>query len=82
MLHIGVIADTHGKVLPEVYAALAGVSLILHAGNIGGEAVIAELEDDRARRRRTRQYGSRSISAALSGYPAHDAGGSGYFPLP
>lgn len=43
-MRIGVIADTHGKVLPEVYDALAGVSLILHAGDIGGEAVIAELE--------------------------------------
>jgi len=43
-MRIGVIADTHGKVLPEVFAAFAGVSLILHAGDIGGEQVIIELE--------------------------------------
>lgn len=43
-MRIGVISDTHGKVLPEVHDAFAGVSLILHAGDIGGDAVIAELE--------------------------------------
>jgi len=43
-MRIGVIADTHGRVLPELYEALAGVALILHAGDIGGEEVIAELE--------------------------------------
>ncbi len=43
-MRIGVIADTHGWVPPEVFTALAGVSLILHAGDIGGEKVIAELE--------------------------------------
>ncbi len=43
-MRIGVIADTHGKVLPEVFAAFAGVSLILHAGDIGGEQVLCELE--------------------------------------
>ena len=43
-MRIGVIADTHGKVLPEVHDAFAGVSLILHAGDIGGDAVLAELE--------------------------------------
>jgi putative phosphoesterase len=44
IMRIGVIADTHGKVLPEVHDAFAGVSLILHAGDIGSDAVIAELE--------------------------------------
>jgi putative phosphoesterase len=43
-MRIGVIADTHGKVLPEVYDAFKGVSLILHAGDIGGEMVMSELE--------------------------------------
>ncbi len=42
-MRIGVIADTHGKVLPEVHDAFSGVSLILHAGDIGDEAVISEL---------------------------------------
>ena len=44
MLRIGVISDTHGKVPPEAFTAFGGVNLILHAGDIGGAAVIAELE--------------------------------------
>lgn len=41
--HIGVIADTHGLLRPEVLAALQGVSLIIHAGDIGGPGVLAGL---------------------------------------
>jgi len=44
IVQIGVIADTHGRVPEGVYDAFRGVSLILHAGDIGGEEVIAELE--------------------------------------
>jgi putative phosphoesterase len=40
---VGVIADTHGLVRPGVATALAGVSLILHAGDVGGPAVLATL---------------------------------------
>jgi uncharacterized protein len=40
---VGVISDTHGLVRPGVAAALAGVSLILHAGDVGGAAVLAAL---------------------------------------
>jgi len=43
-LVIGLIADTHGTLRPDVHRALAGVDLILHAGDVGGEAIIAELE--------------------------------------
>jgi putative phosphoesterase len=43
-MRIGVIADTHGWVPAAVFNAFAGVSLILHAGDIGGDKVIAELE--------------------------------------
>ncbi|HEY3415727.1 MAG TPA: metallophosphoesterase family protein [Armatimonadota bacterium] len=43
-MRIGVISDTHGVLLPAVYQALAGVSLILHAGDVGGEGIIVELE--------------------------------------
>ena len=39
---IGLISDTHGLVRPEVFDALAGVQLILHAGDVG-EGVLAEL---------------------------------------
>jgi putative phosphoesterase len=40
---IGLISDTHGLVRPEVFAALAGVELILHAGDVGGDDVLDEL---------------------------------------
>jgi putative phosphoesterase len=40
---IGLIADTHGLVRPGVATAFAGVELILHAGDVGGGAVLAEL---------------------------------------
>lgn len=43
MMRIGVIADTHGRVPAEVHDAFNGVALILHAGDIGGDAVLAEL---------------------------------------
>lgn len=39
---IGLISDTHGLVRPEVFGALAGVELILHAGDVG-EGVLPEL---------------------------------------
>jgi putative phosphoesterase len=40
---IGLIADTHGLVRPECARALAGVELILHAGDVGGAHVLAAL---------------------------------------
>ena len=40
---IGLISDTHGEVRPGVHAALAGVELILHAGDVGGDEILAEL---------------------------------------
>ncbi len=40
---IGVIADTHGLLRPEAVAALQGVSLIIHAGDIGGPEILAAL---------------------------------------
>lgn len=40
---IGLISDTHGQVRPEVHTALAGVSLILHAGDVCGDDVLDEL---------------------------------------
>jgi putative phosphoesterase len=39
---IGLISDTHGLLRPEVFGALAGVELILHAGDVG-RGVLAEL---------------------------------------
>ena len=43
-MEIGIISDTHGLVRPEVYKAFKGVDLILHAGDIGNDDVILELE--------------------------------------
>jgi putative phosphoesterase len=44
-LHVvGLISDTHGLVRAEVHTALAGVELILHAGDVGGDDVLRELE--------------------------------------
>ena len=40
---IGIISDTHGLVRPQALAALAGVDLILHAGDIGDQQVLDTL---------------------------------------
>lgn len=40
---IGLVSDTHGLVRPELHSALAGVELILHAGDVGGDDVLDEL---------------------------------------
>jgi hypothetical protein len=40
---IGLVADTHGLVRPEVFSALDGVELILHAGDVGGAGVLTQL---------------------------------------
>ena len=42
---IGVISDTHGLLRPEAVAALAGVDLILHAGDVGSEQVLEALRE-------------------------------------
>ena len=42
-MRIGVIADTHGLLRPEAFTALQGVDHILHAGDIGGDAIIRAL---------------------------------------
>ena len=43
MTRIGLISDTHGMVRASVHTALMGVSQILHAGDVGGDDVLAEL---------------------------------------
>jgi putative phosphoesterase len=43
MSRIGVISDTHGLLRPEAVAALAGVSHIVHAGDVGSADVLAQL---------------------------------------
>ena len=41
---IGLISDTHGLVRPEALAALKGVDLIVHAGDIGKSEVLDALQ--------------------------------------
>lgn len=41
---IGVISDTHGLLRPQAVAALQGVELIIHAGDIGGPEILEALE--------------------------------------
>jgi uncharacterized protein len=43
MQTVGVISDTHGLLRPQARAALAGVDLIVHAGDIGGAEILEEL---------------------------------------
>ena len=40
---VGLISDTHGLVRGEVHEAFAGVELILHAGDVGGQEILDEL---------------------------------------
>jgi uncharacterized protein len=44
VLRIGVIADTHGLLRPQVEQCLAGVAHIVHAGDIGSPNIIAGLQ--------------------------------------
>jgi uncharacterized protein len=43
-MRLGVIADTHGLLRPEVFDAFAEVDHILHAGDIGSLELLGELE--------------------------------------
>jgi uncharacterized protein len=45
MMRIGIISDTHGLLRPEAIERLTGVHHIIHAGDIGGPAVIAGLRE-------------------------------------
>jgi len=42
-MHIGVISDTHGFLDPKIAEIFHGVEHILHAGDIGSTAIVAEL---------------------------------------
>ena len=42
-VRIGLISDTHGLLRPDVHRALAGVSMILHAGDVCDDAILDEL---------------------------------------
>jgi hypothetical protein len=42
-MRIGVISDTHGLLRPQTVEALKGVSLIIHAGDIGAPEILENL---------------------------------------
>ena len=42
---VGLISDTHGLLRPEAITALAGSSLILHAGDVGDQEILTALEE-------------------------------------
>jgi hypothetical protein len=43
-MRLGVIADTHGLLRPEVFEVFREVDLIIHAGDIGSPDLLTELE--------------------------------------
>lgn len=42
-IRVGLISDTHGLLRPAVHEALAGVSRILHAGDVCSDTMLTEL---------------------------------------
>lgn len=42
-MRLGLISDTHGHLRPEVFERLSGVERILHAGDVGGPEILADL---------------------------------------
>ena len=42
-MEIGLVSDTHGLLRPEVLLALDGCERVLHAGDVGGEAILEGL---------------------------------------
>ena len=43
MTRVGLISDTHGLLRPEAVAALEGSELIIHAGDVGDQAILDRL---------------------------------------
>ena len=43
-MRIALVSDTHDRILPAIFDALAGVDEILHAGDVCGPKALAELE--------------------------------------
>ena len=44
-LVVGLVSDTHGLFRPELRTALAGVDVIIHAGDVGGADVLRQLSE-------------------------------------
>lgn len=43
-VRVGLISDTHGLFRPSITGVFSGVDLIVHAGDVGGTAVLDQLE--------------------------------------
>ena len=43
-MRLGIIADTHGQLRPQVFEVFAGVDHILHGGDVGPVALLEELQ--------------------------------------
>jgi putative phosphoesterase len=43
-MRLGVISDTHGLLRPEVFDTFEGVDHLLHGGDVGNSAILAELQ--------------------------------------
>ncbi|MDH3974532.1 MAG: metallophosphatase family protein [Deltaproteobacteria bacterium] len=43
-MKVGVISDTHGQIHPHVFDYFNEVELILHAGDVGNEGILSDLE--------------------------------------
>ena len=43
-MKVGIISDTHGLLRPEAQEALAGVDVIVHAGDVGRPEILTELK--------------------------------------
>jgi hypothetical protein len=69
-MRVGVVADTHGLLRPEVPALLAGCDAILHAGDVGDPAVLSAL----ARVAPVTAVRGNTDTAGLAGLPAEAAG--------
>lgn len=41
---LGVISDTHNLLRPQVFDVFAGVDLIIHAGDVGSDDILTELQ--------------------------------------
>jgi len=43
-VRLGIISDTHGKLPPEVFEVFEAVDHIFHAGDVGSENILTDLE--------------------------------------
>ena len=72
---IGVVSDTHGWLHPRLPEAMAGADLILHAGDVGSEGVLAALAAVAPLRAVYGNIDGRPIRGRLPEHERFEAGG-------